>query len=123
LPGNEVHRFENPSQTAAIWRKTPEPAGFFLFGNPVIADTLELLPHLESAFPQAPAVGGVCAGGPGPEDVFVFTEDVIARSGTLLVSLTDPIRMVPLVSQGCRPIGEPFVVTGSESENILTIGI
>jgi len=33
LPGTEVHRFENPSQTAAIRRKIPEAAGFFTNGE------------------------------------------------------------------------------------------
>lgn len=122
LPKTEIKIFENPSNAAAIRLAVPDPAGFFLFGNPVASDAGGALPVLHESFPEVPLVGGCAAGGPGAEDVFVFTESGIVRSGELLLALSGPLRVVPLVSQGCSPIGEPFVVTGSRDENVLTIG-
>lgn len=77
-----------------------------------------------AAYPGVPVIGGLCSG-PGAEEqeVFVFHDrTVLAQGGLLLVALKGGVAVRPLLSQGCRPIGEPFTVTGTDGNMVLALG-
>jgi small ligand-binding sensory domain FIST len=98
------------------------PAGFLLFGNPVQSELHDEIAKSNTNYPGVPVGGGLATGGPEPEDLFLFTEDGLSKSPMLSVRFDGPIRIEPLVAQSCRPIGEPFVVTGTTSDNVVSIG-
>ena len=49
-------------------------------------------------------------------------DDAVFSDGAVALVLPPGIGAVPLVAQGCRPVGDPFVVTGAEANLILTLG-
>lgn len=98
------------------------PAGFLLFGNPVQNELQDELAKWNTIYPGIPVVGGLATGGPDPEDLFLFTENGISKSPMLSIRFDGPIKIEPLVAQSCRPIGEPFVVTGTTSDDVVSIG-
>lgn len=78
-----------------------------LFPDPFTSPVTELL----SALDRSPViVGGVASGASMPGGNRLFRDGEVHRGGTVGV-LLEGARVRPLVSQGCRPIGRPFVIT------------
>ncbi len=76
------------------------------------------------AYPGIPVIGGLCSGpSDNEEEVFVFHNRAeLAPGSLLLIGLQGGVRVHPLLSQGCRPIGEPFTVTGTDGNLVLGLG-
>ena len=43
-------------------------------------------------------------------------------AGALVLALKGGVRVSTIVSQGCRPVGEPWTITGAEENFMLTLG-
>jgi small ligand-binding sensory domain FIST len=80
-----------------------------------------LIEHLNTDVPGATVMGGVVSGGLGPGDTRLFRDREVLNSGAVGVRLPG-MRGVPIVSQGCRPIGEPYIVTGADGAVITELG-
>lgn len=89
-----------------------------LFSDPFSVHPIELVNALTAAFPASPIVGGLVSGGRQPGQVRLFLDDVILDSGAVGVALAGSLGMRTIVSQGCRPIGEPLIITRAE-KNII----
>lgn len=87
-----------PSQTAH-WLVLPDPGS---------CDADALLKSLDALFPQAKKIGGAVG---GAEGAAFFIGDRVVRGGALLCAIDGPCKLATIVAQGCRPIGEPFIVT------------
>lgn len=76
------------------------------------------------AYPGIPVIGGLTSAvGAQPEDVFIFHDrSTLPPSGAILVGFKGGVKIRPLVSQGCRPIGEPLTVTGADGNLVLGLG-
>ena len=80
-----------------------------------------LIEHLNTDLPGTTVLGGVVSGGLGPGDTRLFRDHEVLTSGVVGVRLPG-MRGVPIVSQGCRPIGQPFIVTGADGAVITELG-
>jgi len=80
-----------------------------------------LIEHLNTDLPGTTLVGGVVSGGLGPGDTRLFRDRDVLTSGAVGVRLPG-VRGVPIVSQGCRPIGHPYIVTGADGAVITELG-
>ncbi len=89
----------------------PEP---FTFG-PAVEHSLEVLDY---AYPGGTVVGGMASGAESPGQNRLFMGDQILRQGMVGVSLSGPVAIDAVVSQGCRPVGEPLVITKAE-QNVI----
>lgn len=80
------------------------------------------LSHLAEEHPNMRVVGGLASAARGPGGNRVVCDGTIDSSGAvgLLFDAQVPIRFA--VSQGCRPVGQPFTVTGSERNRITGLG-
>ncbi len=68
-------------------------------------------------YPRLTVVGGVAsAGGPGVDRLLL--NGSVHPGGAVGVLLPEGLGEVALVSQGCRPVGDPFIVTGAEGNAI-----
>jgi small ligand-binding sensory domain FIST len=74
-----------------------------------------------AAFPGVPSLGGLGSGGPQGEEIFCFHDRELIEGGVAL-GFSGGVRVETLVSQGCRPIGEPLTVTGANENFVLTLG-
>jgi small ligand-binding sensory domain FIST len=63
-------------------------------------------------------VGGLASGGGKPGETQLVLDDKIIEAGAVGMALAGRVRLHTLVSQGCKPIGEPYVVTRAE-KNVL----
>jgi small ligand-binding sensory domain FIST len=80
-----------------------------------------LIEHLNTELPATTVVGGVVSGGLGPGETRLFRDRDVLTSGAVGVRLPGA-HGVPIVSQGCRPIGDPYIVTGAGGAVITELG-
>ncbi|OMC53258.1 hypothetical protein A5745_22250 [Mycobacterium sp. IS-2888] len=90
-----------------------------LLPDPYTFPSSLLVEHLNTDLPGTTVVGGVVSGGRGPGETRLFHDHDVLTSGLVGVRLPG-VRGVPVVSQGCRPIGEPYIVTGAEDGTVIT---
>ncbi len=100
----------------------PTQAGALILGDPFSFPAEPFLRHVQDAQPGLPLVGGMASGGRGPGQDLLFTEAGLQEAGALGCVIEGRVALVPVVSQGCRPVGEPFVVTAAENNAILKLG-
>ncbi|WP_034277283.1 FIST signal transduction protein [Haloechinothrix halophila] len=80
-----------------------------------------LLDHLNAHRPGVRIMGGMVSGGGGPGGCRLFRDGDVVDSGAVGVRLPG-WRGLTVVSQGCRPIGEPYTVTGSSGTVLTGLG-
>ncbi|OHV03816.1 FIST signal transduction protein [Mycobacterium talmoniae] len=80
-----------------------------------------LVDHLNDELPDTTVVGGLVSGGRGPGETRLFRDRDVLESGLVGVRLPGA-HGVPIVSQGCRPIGHPYIVTGADGALITELG-
>ncbi len=105
-------------------RRIPAPVEdtrcLLVFPDPHTAESQLVLAGLDESFPGVTILGGLAAGdAPGRSSLFV--DDETFHVGTVGVGLSGPLAVETLISQGCRPIGKPLVVTATEENFILEI--
>src|ERR1035437_3722759 len=83
---------------------------FIVFVDPFTTRAMHLVDALAEAYPQAPMIGGLASGAQQPGENRLFLDDKTYDEGAIGVGLTGRIALRTVVSQGCRPIGEPFTV-------------
>jgi small ligand-binding sensory domain FIST len=66
-------------------------------------------------------LGGLASFGPAERRTFVFLNGAVFDAGGVGLSIGGPYTIRPLVSQGCEPIGEPWMITGVQDNIIQTI--
>jgi small ligand-binding sensory domain FIST len=106
-----------------FWRDKagPAPDAWLTFANPFRFDADTWLREWNSAFRGAPVLGGLASGARGEEDVTVFGPTIGETSDALAIAL-DGVRVETVVSQGCRPIGEPLPVTRADEHLLFELG-
>lgn len=91
---------------------------FLVIPDPYSCDPIQLLSGLDRAYPASVKLGGLASGGDGPGDHILVLDDDTHRGGAVGVALYGDIEVATVVAQGCRPVGEPLVITRCE-KNIL----
>lgn len=94
--------------------KADDKPSFIILPEPFSIDAEGCIDKLDSLFTGCTIVGGMASGGTAPRQNRLFFDDQVLRQGMVGVSLCGPVSVQPVVSQGCRPIGEPFVITKAE---------
>jgi small ligand-binding sensory domain FIST len=80
-----------------------------------------LIEHLNTEVPGTTVMGGLVSGGLAPGNTRLFRDRDVLTSGAVGVRLPG-VHVVPIVSQGCRPIGDPYIVTGGDGALITQLG-
>lgn len=111
-PADWPLRLEIPPEDVNAW---------LIFADPYRLDCEELIEGLEAAYPGRPMLGGLASFGPAERRTFVFLNGEVFDAGGVGLSIGGPYTIWPLVSQGCEPIGEPWMITGVQDNIIQTI--
>ncbi len=111
------------SEGDAFWREKAghAPDAWLTLANPFRFDADTWLREWNSAFPGTPVLGGLAGGPQGEEDVTVFGPAIGDTSDALAIAL-DGVRIETVVSQGCRPIGEPLPITRADEHLLFELG-
>ena len=91
---------------------------FLIIGEPFTTPTAALLEELSTRYPGDPAIGGMASGGHEPGVNRLIFNETVVDSGVIGVAVTGAVRIRTVVSQGCRPIGDRFMITQAE-QNVI----
>lgn len=133
LPGVTIRPFHLDQATLeqnddlADWERItgvqPESTPFFVaLADPFRIDVPRFIACINQCFPEAPIVGGVASAAHEPGQNRLILNDQLHREGLVALALTGNLAVRTVVSQGCRPIGKPFIITRGEGNIIRQLG-
>jgi hypothetical protein len=100
----------------------PEGAFLLLLGEPFTFPTDFLLERMNEDRPGVPVTGGMASGSHEPGGNRLILGERVLTEGAVAALVSGPVRLRTVVSQGCRPIGKPLVVTKAERNVIFELG-
>lgn len=103
---------------------TPSAEGstFILLADPFTTPVHDVLTIMADRYPNGKAVGGLAGGGHGAGENRLIKNGEVFNGGLVGVQLTGPVEVRTVISQGCCPIGERFVVTKAEQNMVYELG-
>ncbi|MCG3197781.1 MAG: hypothetical protein GHCLOJNM_02271 [bacterium] len=123
LTQEDLEGLETDEDVITRFEVTPaENPSFFLLPDPFSINGYRLLSLLDRSYPASVKLGGMASAGFQPGSNRLYLNGNVYLSGAVGVSLTGAVEIAPLVSQGCRPIGAPLLVTAAEENAILQLG-
>jgi small ligand-binding sensory domain FIST len=102
-------------------RTTDEPS-LLILGDPYTVDVNALLGGINKHLPGRPVIGGMASGAEQPGQSALVLNGDVHREGAVGVALTGDVAITSVVSQGCRPVGRPLVITRAERNIIHELG-
>lgn len=134
LPGVRLHPFHISGEQG--WRSVltdpdalrsrfgcgEDTRAIIAFGDPFSSPMTQLLPALDAALPNVPLIGGMASSAHQPGENILLHNDAAHQQGLVGISLSGPVEVQTLVSQGCRPIGKPMVITKSHDNLVEQLG-
>lgn len=97
----------------------PGVRGWLVLADPHTTDVETLAASLEAAAPNVPVLGGMASSlGQGTH---VFLNGVAYDEGAVVLAVTSPYAVRPVVSQGASPIGKTWTITGVRENLVETI--
>jgi small ligand-binding sensory domain FIST len=97
-------------------------AGLILLGDPFSFPADLFLKRVDAERPGTAIVGGMASGSQVPGNNRLLLDDEVFDDGAVAVELSGPVELRTIVSQGCRPIGRPMIVTKVEGNLIRELG-
>ncbi len=100
----------------------PHQSAVLLFGDPFTFPIDLFLRRVNDEAPGVRVLGGMASGIRSAGDCRLLFQDAAKDQGAVGVLLQGPIGLRSIVSQGCRPIGRPLVITRAKDNLILELG-
>ncbi|HVT83523.1 MAG TPA: FIST N-terminal domain-containing protein [Phycisphaerae bacterium] len=98
---------------APFGQEVEQPRMFLIFGDPFTTPIVQLLDACTRRFPGTPIIGGMASGMQEQGETRLALNGEIYNTGLVGVAFTGNIDVHSVVSQGCRGVGDTFVVTKS----------
>lgn len=132
LPGSDLRPFElefAETPDGFLCDGLPDDLGasaadtraILLLGEPYSSVPQSALDLLADELPDVPVIGGMASGG-NPGENRLFLNDREIDQGAIGVVIRGGPKVRTVVSQGCRPIGAPFVVTKADRNVVYELG-
>ena len=115
--GGALHGW--PDELTGDW---PEGSFLICLGEPFSFPTDFLLERMNEDRPGVAVVGGMASGAAQPGDNRLFLGSQTFAEGAVCLHVSGNVRLRTVVSQGCRPIGRPYVVTKAERNILYELG-
>lgn len=80
------------------------------------------LVHWAERWPHVSVLGGLSSGAPMPGGNRIVVDGGVHRSGAAALIVGGSVTVTHLVSQGCRPIGQPYIITEAEGNVVRSLG-
>ncbi len=107
----------------AMFDANPADSLLIAFGDPYSFPAVELfLPRVNEDYPGLRLAGGMASNPTGPGSPSLLLNGEVQPQGAVGVLLRGPARMRTVVSQGCRPVGRPLIITKGQDNVILELG-
>lgn len=100
----------------------PEDSALIALADPFSFPADAMLERLNEEHPGVPVLGGMASGGFSPMSNGLFFGNQVLSTGAVALRLSGGVKVQSVVSQGCLPIGKPFVITSAERNLIHSLG-
>lgn len=101
--------------------RSDQTRAVLMLGEPFSSVPQSIIDHFGDELPNIPVIGGMASGG-NPGENRLFFNDREVDTGAIGVVIRGGPQVRTVVSQGCRPIGEPFVVTKADRNVVYELG-
>jgi small ligand-binding sensory domain FIST len=101
--------------------ESPPPQAIFALGEPFTSLPKALIESFDAELSGVPIIGGMASGG-GPGQNMLFQDGHCVEQGAVGVIIRGGPAVRTLVSQGCKPIGSPWIVTKSDRNVVHSLG-
>jgi small ligand-binding sensory domain FIST len=98
------------------------PGSLLLFADPFTFPVDAFLQRVNQDLPDLQIIGGLASAAGSPGGNRLALDDQVVDEGAVGVFVDGGIEVRTLVSQGCRPIGRPYVVTRADRNLIEQLG-
>lgn len=98
-----------------------EVRGWLVVAAPGGLEGERWLAQWNGAFPGVPMVGGLAAGAGPAAGSQLYLDGKVFEEGVVILGWSGAVDLETVVSQGCTPIGEPWIVTEADRNFILRI--
>ncbi len=120
---SEIARFDDgPALVASLDLYPTEKPRFITLGDPATCDAEKWLGLFTAGYPDLPVVGGLASGPVLGKPAWLLCDGHVHENGAALAALTGPVDFRTVVAQGCRPIGEPLIVTKADGNVLQELG-
>jgi small ligand-binding sensory domain FIST len=120
---SELARLEDGAALVAALDLYPtEMPKFITVADPVSCDAERWLELLGGGYPGCPVVGGLASGVVLRKPSWLLCDGHIHADGAAAAVLTGDVDFRAVVAQGCRPIGEPLIITRAEGNVLQELG-
>lgn len=99
-----------------------EPSALLLIADALSIPVQEALSLFAERYPATMAIGGLAGGGSDRGENRLILQGKVFPGGLVGVRLAGRVAVRPVISQGCRLVGERFVVTKAEQNWIYELG-
>jgi small ligand-binding sensory domain FIST len=103
------------------WPDHPDGT-MLLFADPFTFPADAFLDRVNEDLPKLQIIGGLASAAMQPGGNRLMLDDRVTDSGAVGVVISGGVEIRTVVSQGCRPVGKPYVVTKSDRNFILELG-
>jgi len=115
-----IRNCTTPEQWRAALDLPPDDINAWLIlADPFHMDCESLISALSLAYPDAPILGGLASNDIAERRTYVFYNDEVFDEGGIGLAIGGPYTILPLVSQGCEPIGEPWTITQVQDNGLI----
>jgi small ligand-binding sensory domain FIST len=98
-----------------------DPQALLVVADPYSFPVEQFLDRIATRHPGLPVVGGMASAARGPGGNRLASGRRVTSSGAVGVILGPGVEVETVVSQGCRPFGDPLVVTKAERNVIVEL--
>jgi len=98
-----------------------EPKAVLFLADPFSTAMLSVLPAIESALPDCPIIGGMASGASRSGDNRLLYDGQVLTEGAVGAVVGGDVQIDCTVSQGCRPVGKPYVITKSQRHIVMEL--
>ena len=103
----------------------PQTRALIMVGDPFTTAITKLLPAIASCGingQKVPIIGGMASGASQPGLNVLVLDEQVHSAGAIGITLSGDLDIDFVVSQGCRPVGTPFVITKCRDNVMLELG-
>ena len=119
ISGDDSHSIANGAGLINFLDIYPnEKAKFIAFADPMSFEISKFLAIFNEAYKGTPVIGGLASGGVMGSPNWLSLNGAVYLDGAVGLALIGNIEFDVIVSQGCRPVGRPLVITKAEN-NVL----
>ena len=92
-----------------------------LLADPYSYPVDSALGHWAERWPRLGVLGGLASGAPRPGGNRIVVDGEVHHSGAAALIFGGSVTVTHLVSQGCRPIGQPYIITEAEGNVVRSL--